>query len=160
MLNNVFAVAAALLMSLSLLAGSFEMLILGRIIMGVDAGKLWSHSACLKCCAMHALPPIPRLEFALHQRGAPGTSCCHTDFTGPKWHTKSWRIWCLEETLEWMLSTANSAVCFPTFPLPATAECICFHAMKILWLGECFLLSTLHFAVFRSCWIPCWHLQD
>ncbi|KAI1238189.1 Solute carrier family 2 [Lamprotornis superbus] len=37
-LNNVFAVAAALLMSLSLLAGSFEMLILGRIIMGVDAG--------------------------------------------------------------------------------------------------------------------------
>uniref|UniRef100_A0A8B9SNY0 Solute carrier family 2 member 9 n=1 Tax=Anas platyrhynchos TaxID=8839 RepID=A0A8B9SNY0_ANAPL len=38
LLNNVFAVTAALLMSLSLLAGSFEMLILGRIIMGVDAG--------------------------------------------------------------------------------------------------------------------------
>uniref|UniRef100_A0A8C6K1I8 Solute carrier family 2, facilitated glucose transporter member 5 n=1 Tax=Melopsittacus undulatus TaxID=13146 RepID=A0A8C6K1I8_MELUD len=36
--NNVFAVTAALLMSLSLLAGSFEMLILGRVIMGVDAG--------------------------------------------------------------------------------------------------------------------------
>lgn len=44
LLNNVFAVTAALLMSLSLLAGSFEMLILGRIIMGVDAGKL------LSCC--------------------------------------------------------------------------------------------------------------
>ncbi|XP_010008202.1 PREDICTED: solute carrier family 2, facilitated glucose transporter member 9-like, partial [Nestor notabilis] len=38
LLNNVFAVTAALLMSLSLLAGSFEMLILGRVIMGVDAG--------------------------------------------------------------------------------------------------------------------------
>ncbi|XP_076192062.1 solute carrier family 2, facilitated glucose transporter member 9 isoform X2 [Aptenodytes patagonicus] len=38
LLNNVFAVTAALLMSLSFLAGSFEMLILGRIIMGVDAG--------------------------------------------------------------------------------------------------------------------------
>ncbi|XP_075276648.1 solute carrier family 2, facilitated glucose transporter member 9 isoform X2 [Opisthocomus hoazin] len=38
LLNNVFAVTAGLLMSLSLLAGSFEMLILGRIIMGVDAG--------------------------------------------------------------------------------------------------------------------------
>uniref|UniRef100_A0A8D0KSQ1 Solute carrier family 2, facilitated glucose transporter member 5 n=1 Tax=Strix occidentalis caurina TaxID=311401 RepID=A0A8D0KSQ1_STROC len=38
LLNNVFAVTAALLMSLSLLVGSFEMLILGRIIMGVDAG--------------------------------------------------------------------------------------------------------------------------
>uniref|UniRef100_A0A8B9PA32 Solute carrier family 2, facilitated glucose transporter member 5 n=1 Tax=Apteryx owenii TaxID=8824 RepID=A0A8B9PA32_APTOW len=38
LLNNVFAVVAALLMSLSSLAGSFEMLILGRIIMGVDAG--------------------------------------------------------------------------------------------------------------------------
>uniref|UniRef100_A0A8C0BNR8 Solute carrier family 2, facilitated glucose transporter member 5 n=1 Tax=Buteo japonicus TaxID=224669 RepID=A0A8C0BNR8_9AVES len=38
LLNNLFAVTAALLMSLSLLAGSFEMLILGRIIMGVDAG--------------------------------------------------------------------------------------------------------------------------
>uniref|UniRef100_A0A8C7E9H5 Solute carrier family 2, facilitated glucose transporter member 5 n=1 Tax=Nothoprocta perdicaria TaxID=30464 RepID=A0A8C7E9H5_NOTPE len=38
LLNNVFAVVAALLMSLSMLAGSFEMLILGRIIMGVDAG--------------------------------------------------------------------------------------------------------------------------
>ncbi|GAB0188140.1 solute carrier family 2, facilitated glucose transporter member 9 [Grus japonensis] len=37
LLNNVFAVTAALLMSLSLLAGSFEMLILGRVIMGVDA---------------------------------------------------------------------------------------------------------------------------
>uniref|UniRef100_A0A8C2U4V9 Solute carrier family 2 member 9 n=1 Tax=Coturnix japonica TaxID=93934 RepID=A0A8C2U4V9_COTJA len=38
LLNNVFAVAAAILMSLSQVAGSFEMLILGRIIMGVDAG--------------------------------------------------------------------------------------------------------------------------
>ncbi|XP_052537620.1 solute carrier family 2, facilitated glucose transporter member 9 isoform X1 [Tympanuchus pallidicinctus] len=38
LLNNVFAVTAAILMSLSQLAGSFEMLILGRIIMGVDAG--------------------------------------------------------------------------------------------------------------------------
>ncbi|OXB66886.1 hypothetical protein ASZ78_013547 [Callipepla squamata] len=38
LLNNVFAVTAALLMSLSQLAGSFEMLILGRVIMGVDAG--------------------------------------------------------------------------------------------------------------------------
>nr|XP_025977856.1 solute carrier family 2, facilitated glucose transporter member 9 [Dromaius novaehollandiae] len=38
LLNNVFAVVAALLMSLSSLAGSFEMLVLGRMIMGVDAG--------------------------------------------------------------------------------------------------------------------------
>lgn len=46
LLNNVFAVTAALLMSLSLLAGSFEMLILGRVIMGVDAGKLY-HAVCI-----------------------------------------------------------------------------------------------------------------
>ncbi|KYO45762.1 solute carrier family 2, facilitated glucose transporter member 9 isoform X1 [Alligator mississippiensis] len=38
MLNNIFAVIAALLMGFSSLAGSFEMLILGRIIMGIDAG--------------------------------------------------------------------------------------------------------------------------
>ncbi|XP_078534602.1 solute carrier family 2, facilitated glucose transporter member 9 isoform X2 [Lissotriton helveticus] len=38
LLNNVFAVTAALLMSLSLLAGSLEMLILGRFVMGFDGG--------------------------------------------------------------------------------------------------------------------------
>lgn len=42
MLNNIFAVIAALLMGFSSLAGSFEMLILGRIIMGIDAGKLYT----------------------------------------------------------------------------------------------------------------------
>ncbi|XP_039767872.1 solute carrier family 2, facilitated glucose transporter member 9 isoform X2 [Ornithorhynchus anatinus] len=36
--NNAFAVLAALLMATSPLAGSFEMLILGRFIMGVDGG--------------------------------------------------------------------------------------------------------------------------
>ncbi|XP_038601031.1 solute carrier family 2, facilitated glucose transporter member 9 isoform X2 [Tachyglossus aculeatus] len=36
--NNAFAVLAALLMACSPLAGSFEMLILGRFIMGVDGG--------------------------------------------------------------------------------------------------------------------------
>ncbi|XP_069488057.1 solute carrier family 2, facilitated glucose transporter member 9 isoform X2 [Ambystoma mexicanum] len=38
LLNNLFAVIAALLMSLALLAGTFEMLILGRFLMGVDGG--------------------------------------------------------------------------------------------------------------------------
>uniref|UniRef100_A0A8C5EWD8 Solute carrier family 2, facilitated glucose transporter member 5 n=1 Tax=Gopherus evgoodei TaxID=1825980 RepID=A0A8C5EWD8_9SAUR len=38
LINNVFAVMAALLMALCQLAGSFEMLLLGRIVMGIDAG--------------------------------------------------------------------------------------------------------------------------
>ncbi|XP_053114547.1 solute carrier family 2, facilitated glucose transporter member 9 isoform X2 [Hemicordylus capensis] len=38
LLNNVFAVMAALLMAFSRLAGSFEMIILGRFIMGIDGG--------------------------------------------------------------------------------------------------------------------------
>uniref|UniRef100_A0A8D0GTA1 Solute carrier family 2 member 9 n=1 Tax=Sphenodon punctatus TaxID=8508 RepID=A0A8D0GTA1_SPHPU len=38
LLNNVFAVVAALLMAFSPLAGSFEMLIIGRFVMGIDAG--------------------------------------------------------------------------------------------------------------------------
>ncbi|KAJ8397818.1 hypothetical protein AAFF_G00435070 [Aldrovandia affinis] len=38
LLNNVFAVIAALLMSLGERAGSFEMLIVGRFIIGVDSG--------------------------------------------------------------------------------------------------------------------------
>ncbi|XP_013929358.1 PREDICTED: solute carrier family 2, facilitated glucose transporter member 9-like [Thamnophis sirtalis] len=38
LLNNVFAIVAALLMSFSLLAGILEMFILGRFIMGIDAG--------------------------------------------------------------------------------------------------------------------------
>ncbi|XP_067386449.1 solute carrier family 2, facilitated glucose transporter member 9 isoform X2 [Emydura macquarii macquarii] len=38
LINNVFAVVAALLMALCQLAESFEMLILGRIVMGIDAG--------------------------------------------------------------------------------------------------------------------------
>ncbi|KAJ6659374.1 hypothetical protein lerEdw1_019106 [Lerista edwardsae] len=38
LLNNVFAIVAALLMALSRLAGTFEMIILGRLIMGIDGG--------------------------------------------------------------------------------------------------------------------------
>ncbi|XP_020670342.1 solute carrier family 2, facilitated glucose transporter member 9 [Pogona vitticeps] len=38
LLNNVFAIAAALLMAFSHLAGIFEMVILGRFIMGIDGG--------------------------------------------------------------------------------------------------------------------------
>ncbi|KAJ7329567.1 hypothetical protein JRQ81_015741 [Phrynocephalus forsythii] len=38
LLNNVFAVVAALLMAFSHLAGIFEMIILGRFIMGIDGG--------------------------------------------------------------------------------------------------------------------------
>uniref|UniRef100_A0A8C0QQ88 Solute carrier family 2, facilitated glucose transporter member 5 n=1 Tax=Chelonoidis abingdonii TaxID=106734 RepID=A0A8C0QQ88_CHEAB len=38
LINNVFAIVAALLMALCQLAGSFEMLLLGRIVMGIDAG--------------------------------------------------------------------------------------------------------------------------
>ncbi|XP_066576125.1 solute carrier family 2, facilitated glucose transporter member 9 isoform X2 [Amia ocellicauda] len=38
LLNNVFAVIAALLLALGELAGSFEMLILGRFIIGIDSG--------------------------------------------------------------------------------------------------------------------------
>lgn len=33
-------------------------------------------------CAVHAPSPLPWLEFVLHQRGIPGTSWSHTDFTG------------------------------------------------------------------------------
>ncbi|CAI5783525.1 solute carrier family 2, facilitated glucose transporter member 9 isoform X1 [Podarcis lilfordi] len=38
LLNNVFAIVAALLMAFSQLAGVLEMIILGRFIMGIDAG--------------------------------------------------------------------------------------------------------------------------
>ncbi|XP_016059199.1 PREDICTED: solute carrier family 2, facilitated glucose transporter member 9 [Miniopterus natalensis] len=38
LVNNVFAISAALLMACSLQAGAFEMLIVGRFIMGVDGG--------------------------------------------------------------------------------------------------------------------------
>ncbi|XP_067111861.1 solute carrier family 2, facilitated glucose transporter member 9 [Osmerus mordax] len=38
LLNNVFAVIAALLLALGEMAGSFEMLIIGRLLMGVDSG--------------------------------------------------------------------------------------------------------------------------
>lgn len=38
-MNNSFAVAAALLMSLGETASSFEMLIIGRFIIGVDSGR-------------------------------------------------------------------------------------------------------------------------
>lgn len=39
LVNNGFAISAALLMACSLQAGTFEMLIVGRFIMGVDGGE-------------------------------------------------------------------------------------------------------------------------
>lgn len=39
LVNNGFAISAALLMACSFQAGAFEMLIVGRFIMGVDGGK-------------------------------------------------------------------------------------------------------------------------
>lgn len=39
LVNNFFAITAALLMAFSLRAGAFEMLIVGRFIMGVDGGE-------------------------------------------------------------------------------------------------------------------------
>lgn len=39
LVNNGFAISALLLMACSLQAGAFEMLILGRFIMGVDGGE-------------------------------------------------------------------------------------------------------------------------
>lgn len=39
LVNNGFAVSAALLMACSLRAGTFELLIVGRFIMGVDGGE-------------------------------------------------------------------------------------------------------------------------
>ncbi|XP_054437913.1 solute carrier family 2, facilitated glucose transporter member 9 isoform X2 [Pteronotus mesoamericanus] len=38
LVNNIFAISAALLMACALQAGAFEMLVLGRFIMGVDGG--------------------------------------------------------------------------------------------------------------------------
>ncbi|XP_034288731.1 solute carrier family 2, facilitated glucose transporter member 9-like isoform X1 [Pantherophis guttatus] len=40
LLNNVFAIVAALFMAFSLLAGILEMIILGRFIMGIDGGMI------------------------------------------------------------------------------------------------------------------------
>lgn len=39
LVNNGFAISAALLMACSLQAGAFEMLIVGRFVMGVDGGE-------------------------------------------------------------------------------------------------------------------------
>lgn len=43
LLNNGFAIIAALLLSLGETAKSFEMLIIGRLIIGVDSGKFFGH---------------------------------------------------------------------------------------------------------------------
>lgn len=45
LVNNSFAVGAALLMSLGETANSFEMLIIGRFIIGVDSGRCFIHYA-------------------------------------------------------------------------------------------------------------------
>ena len=45
LVNNSFAVLAALLLSLGEKAKSFEMLIIGRFIIGVDSGKCFIHLA-------------------------------------------------------------------------------------------------------------------
>lgn len=42
LLNNSFAVIAAVLLSLGEMSRSFEMLIIGRLIMGVDSGKKYA----------------------------------------------------------------------------------------------------------------------
>jgi predicted MFS family arabinose efflux permease len=55
LLNNCFAVIAAVLLSLGETAGSFEMLLVGRLIMGVDSGEfLYSpyRSVSKKSCSL------------------------------------------------------------------------------------------------------------
>lgn len=51
LVNNGFAISAALLMACSLQAGAFEMLIVGRFIMGVDGGEtlLWRERGQQHC---------------------------------------------------------------------------------------------------------------
>lgn len=44
-MNNIFAVIAVLLLSLGEKAKSFEMLIIGRFIIGVDSGKCFIYLA-------------------------------------------------------------------------------------------------------------------
>uniref|UniRef100_A0A2I3GA24 Solute carrier family 2, facilitated glucose transporter member 5 n=1 Tax=Nomascus leucogenys TaxID=61853 RepID=A0A2I3GA24_NOMLE len=59
--NNGFAISAALLMACSLQAGAFEMLIMGRFIMGIDGGEIIiinsSIFVCLGIFCQHLLLP-------------------------------------------------------------------------------------------------------
>nr|XP_033805080.1 solute carrier family 2, facilitated glucose transporter member 9 isoform X2 [Geotrypetes seraphini] len=75
LLNNLFAVVAALLMSLSQLSGFFELLIVGRFIMGVDGG-----------IALSTLPMYLSEISPKHIRGSLGqvtaTFICVGVFTG------------------------------------------------------------------------------
>lgn len=45
--NNVLAFIAALLLGLGETAGSFEMLIIGRFIIGMDSGQFWFYGRML-----------------------------------------------------------------------------------------------------------------
>lgn len=51
LMNNVFAVIAALLLTLAERGKSFEMLIIGRLIIGVDSGKSLFYSPFTRLCA-------------------------------------------------------------------------------------------------------------
>ena len=65
LLNNVFAVIAALLLALGEIAGSFEMLIIGRLLMGVDSGE---------CLFLQGSRHVPHYICALDSRKC---ICCH-----------------------------------------------------------------------------------
>nr|XP_025713091.1 solute carrier family 2, facilitated glucose transporter member 11 isoform X4 [Callorhinus ursinus] len=50
LVNNIFVVAAATLFGFSRRAGSFEMIVLGRLLMGVSAGSSWVTQGPGPCC--------------------------------------------------------------------------------------------------------------
>uniref|UniRef100_A0A3B4F0X0 Solute carrier family 2, facilitated glucose transporter member 5 n=1 Tax=Pundamilia nyererei TaxID=303518 RepID=A0A3B4F0X0_9CICH len=104
LLNNSFAVIAAVLLSLGEMSRSFEMLIIGRLIMGVDSGKKYafiiSHSsesestwiylfsflalpAMLQLCVLPFLPESPRY-LLMERRDEAGAEKAFQRFLGKK----------------------------------------------------------------------------
>lgn len=60
LVNNIFVVAAAILFGFSRRAGSFEMIMLGRLLMGVSAGRGQDVSL------IHLFPSVPSFVLFIH----------------------------------------------------------------------------------------------
>lgn len=62
LVNNIFALIAALLLTLGERAKSFEMLIIGRLVIGVDSGKSLFYSPLSKQCSKVTVEQKPTLQ--------------------------------------------------------------------------------------------------
>uniref|UniRef100_A0A8C4KTE4 Solute carrier family 2 member 11 n=1 Tax=Equus asinus TaxID=9793 RepID=A0A8C4KTE4_EQUAS len=105
LVNNVFVVAAAILFGFSRRAGSFEMIMLGRLLVGVSAGSSWAARRPGPCCwpaawcpGCSSWPPCPcfpraRATSSLTvETPRPAWQRC-SDCGAPRTWRASWRSW-------------------------------------------------------------------